>query len=1109
MRHHFAICAALCALMLSTPAAAANEQVDALMLRFPDVSSTHIVFTYANDIWLAERGGGTAIPLASPSGREVFPRFSPDGQSIAFSANYDGSLDVYSLPLSGGVPQRLTYEPGSELVQEWTPDGRIVFSAASAFQPSFGAGLFYANNGGIPTPLPLVFADSASFSADGQRIAFTPWNAENRTWNRYQGGLAPDIWIYDLSQGSAQRITDFPGTDACPMFFADRVYYLSDAGPEQRRNIWFYDTASGQREQVTHFDKFETKYPSSGPDAIVLENGGKLYLLSVPGHELSEVRIHLPGDRKALRPQTVDASTVLRGVSLSPNAKRVAVEARGDIWTLPAEAGFPQNLTRSCDQADRNPAWSPDGKWIAYFSDQSGEYELYVRAADGSGEPRQLTAGSAQFYLNPAWSPDSKRLAFTSKAAELLLCEVESGKLTVVEKDPWVNPSPVSWSPDSNWIAWAPADSKTANQFIRLYNVKEGKSHDVTSPSFDSHRPVFDLSGDYLYFLTARNYNLRFSEYDDGATFLFVDAVYPAVLPLRKDVKSPFAPKNDAEESKDDEESAKDKDEDEARDAKNGGEDSEQDGKGGKDKQEPAKETRIDLDGLEARALALPVARSRYPQLAAGNGMLFYTRETAEGWNLYRFELKAEKEELVLGDVGGFILSSDASKALANTRGQWFVIDATPGAKAEKAVSTAGMLAEIEPRAEWRQLIRDVYRIYRDYFYDPGMHGVDWAAARDRALGMVEHAATREDVTYIISEMVSELNAGHTYVFGGASENVPNSSIGVLGCDFELANDSSGKTGLRFKKIYRGADWDLDFHGPLSQPGNSVSEGEFLLAINGVPLRPERSPYELLAGKAGATVQLSVGPGATRDAQTRDVLVQPLGWDGELRLRSWVEDNRRKIDQLSGGRVGYIYVRNTGGEGLTDLVRQFNGQFMKDALIIDERWNGGGMIPDRFIELLDRPIRSYWARRDGNSWRTPHRSHAGPKVMLINGHAGSGGDAFPYFFRQAGLGKLVGTRTWGGLIGISGNPGLIDGSGITVPTFGIFEADGTWGIEGYGVDPDYEVVNDPAALARGEDPQLSKALEVILAELEANPYQPPVKPAYPNRSGSGIPAEER
>jgi tricorn protease len=503
------------------------------------------------------------------------------------------------------------------------------------------------------------------------------------------------------------------------------------------------------------------------------------------------------------------------------------------------------------------------------------------------------------------------------------------------------------------------------------------------------------------------------------------------------------------------------------------------------------------------------VARGRYGSLACGKGMVFYTRESTDGWHLYRYHLKDKKEELVLSSVANFVLNADASKALVNTRNSWFVIDAKVGAKAEKAINTSGLLTEINPRNEWRQIIQDVYRINRDYFYDPGLHGVDWEAVRDRALAQVDLAAVREDLTYIIAEMVSELNAGHTYVFGGNVDNPGDNNTGWLGCSFEQASDSQGQAGGRISSIYRPGPWELEHRSPLSMPGNAVSEGEFLLAIKGISLRADRSPYELLQGSAGKTVKLTVGPNASRDGKERDVLVTASGVDNELRLRAWIECNRRWVDEQSGGRVGYIYVRSTGGPGLTDLVRQFNGQFMKDALIIDERWNGGGMIPDRFIELLDRPIRSYWARRHGNSWRTPHRSHAGPKVMIINGHAGSGGDAFPYYFRQAGLGKLVGTRTWGGLIGISGNPGLIDGSGITVPTFGIFESDGTWAIEGYGVDPDYEVINDPASLAAGRDLQLEKALEVVTAELELRPYSPPARPTGPDRRGHGIPVEER
>jgi tricorn protease len=1084
------------------------------MMRFPDVSATQIAFSYANDVWVVPRSGGVAVPLSTTPGMELFPRFNADGSSIAFSANYDGGLDVYTLPATGGgVPQRLTYEPEPDFVQEWSPEGRVVFATFQGPTAYKGVQLKYASpTGGIPEPLPLFMAASPSFSADGRQLAYMPWSAEDRTWNRYQGGLAPDIWIYDFDTHASTQVTSFPGTDAEPMYVGGNLYYLSDAGPEFRRNIWQYDPATNQHTQVTTFKDHETKFPAAGPDCIVLENGGKLYLLSVPGHELTGVSIQLPGDRRQLRMQSIDVSGQIFEGSLSPSGKRVAVNARGDIWTLPAEKGYPRNLTPSASTSERSPAWSNDGKQIAYFGDATGEYELYVRAADGSGDPRQLTRDSDKFLFNPLWSPDDKLIAFSNKASELFICTVATGQVARVDQDPWApGPMHTAWSPDSQWLAYELSDEPTANSCLKIYGVKQGRSESVTSPMFSSFAPAWDPAGQYLYLLTARRFVPEFGEAVDDEQFLFNNTVYPAILPLRADVASPFAPENDEEEGKPEKEAGAGE-ETAASEAGASGE-------GGAPPAPP--EVKIDFAGIERRLIALPVAAGGYGELAAGPGRLFYTRGSEgddsdapapQGFYAYSFEV--EEEVLLRPSVEGFALNADASLALVYTDGQGWVIPTDLNApQPEGPVSTAGMLAQVSPRAEWRAVVRDAWRIYRDWFYDPGMHGVDWPALLDRSLKLVDYAATREDVNYIISEMVSELNTSHTYVWAMPTEETPQGNTGVLGCDFAVATDGAGRKGVKITRIYRGADWEPDVQGPLSQSGNQVHEGEFLLAVNGVPVNPERSPYELLQGKAQQTTRLTVGPNAVRDDKAREVLVSPLGgdWagDAELRLRAWIEQNRKYVEERSGGKIGYIYVRDTYVPGLKDLERQFGGQFMKDGLIIDERFNGGGFLPHRFVELLNRPTLNYWARRDGKSWRTPFHAHVGPKVMLINQHAGSGGDAFPYYFRLLGLGKLIGTRTWGGLVGLSGNPQLLDGSAITVPTFGIYSCEGAWCIEGYGVDPDIVVINDQVELARGVDRQLDAAIAEVQAELAkgAPVYTP--KPAYPNRSGAGVPKEQQ
>jgi tricorn protease len=1129
---------ALTCLVLRPLRARADQQVDALMLRFPAVSATQIAFEYDNDLWVAPRNGGTAVPLSSPPGVEYFPRFSADGKTIAFSAGYDGGLCVYTMPVTGGIPQRLTYDPWGDIVVGWSPDGRVVYASATSTSHPGSGRLYYASpTGGMPEALPMAIAQDCSFSPDGQWVAFTPWSVESRTWNRYQGGMAPDIWLFNLKTHEQKQITTHPGIDDIPMFFGTQVYYLTDMGPEHRRNIWVYDTVSGKREQVTHFTEFETKYPSAGPDCIVLENGGKLYLLDIATHKLTEVHITLPGDRKNLRPETLDVSHNIAGAGVSPSGKRIVVEARGDIWTLPAEHGFPRNLTASCGVADRDPAWSPDGKWIACFSDESGEYELYLRPSDGNGAAKQLTHDLKAFLYNPIWSPDSKWIAYSDKSGALFVISADGGDPVHVDSDPW-SPQGVgaSWSPDSRWLTYAVSDNDTGNSVLKIYDMQEHQAHQVTSAMYSSSQPVFSASGKFLFFVTSRHFQPQFSDVDDGEDFLFNNSDAPALMPLTADTASPFAPENDEEAVAD---AGKDKDKDKDKDKKPddakpadskakpddkpapdkdqaAGKDAKADqGKDGAKPDDANKvpEVKIDFDGLEARSIALPVEPGGYGEIGATPGHMLYVRGSRSGAPpappaLYSYDFAEKKEDKVFDNVGWFDLTKDRSHALVNVNGQFMLIGTSPGPPPKGAVSTAGMLAQVDPRTEWHQVVHDAWRIYRDFYYDPGMHKVDWAHQLDRAEKLVDSAASREDVNYIISEMVSELNSSHTYVWSRPTDQAPDPRTGLLGCDFETAQDAAGHQGVRISHIYRGAAWDFDVRSPLCDPDVNVKTGDFLLAIDGVPVSAAASPYALLQGKADQVTKLTVGPNAVKDDKARDVLVKPLGDDGELRLRDWIEANRQYVDKQSGGKVGYIYVRNTGWEGLIDLQRQFEGQFRKDGLVIDERWNGGGMIPYRFVELLNRPTLGYFARRDGHNWRVPWHAHDGPKVMLINGHAGSGGDAFPYFFREVGLGKLVGERTWGGLIGISSNPRLIDGSGITVPDFGFYKKNGTWGIEGHGVDPDIVVQNDPAALAAGKDPQLDAGLKEVMEELKTNTPHDVPKPPYPDRSGVGVRPED-
>ncbi len=1101
---------AFLASLATTSAAAAQDGLHrphAGMLRHPDVGPDQIVFRYADDLWRVDKNGGTATLVAGPSGVETTPKFSPDGSMIAFVGNYDGNEDIYVIPTAGGQATRKTYHPAGEWLNEWGEDGRLVYQSIS-LSPSWRMPKLFAidPNSGPPEMLTVPYGYNGAMSEGGEWLAYTPHARDANTWKRYRGGWASDIWLFNLQSNESKQITNWEGTDSIPMWRGDTVYYLSDQGDEHRLNIWAFDLKTDTRRQITAFSDFDVKWPSIGPGGhsgeIVFQLGSDLRLLDLATETSRVVDVQIPGDRPSIRTRSVDASTKIMSADISPTGMRALFSARGDIWTVPAKNGSPRNLTATSGVAERDAAWSPDGRWIAYLSDATGEYELYITQSDGKGPTRQLTDDGTTFRHEPVWSPNSKHISFHDRSGRLFRYDIDAATTTLVDTDPWSAPLIPNWAPDSRWIAYVKSTENRNISSVWIYSIESGETVQVTSHMFDAHDPVFDREGKYLYFVSSRDFR-SFVRSDLDLGFLYSDTAVLMVIPLRDDVGSPWAPESDEEPWVNEREDADSEEIDSAEVADTATDDSGDD----------LNQIEIDLDGFERRATRLPIDRGRFYGLAVNDkGQLLYVREPRRGSGgtrdikLYDINDDDEAEKMVLTGAGGFSMSADGGEILASKGDSYYIVDAAANQSAvDSKLSFAGMNVDVNPREEWAQVFHESWRILRDYFYDPDMHGVDWEAILRAYEPMLQDCVSVSDVRFVMGEMLGELNAGHAYVgWGYDLEPVKRRSVGMLGADFEL-NDGA----FRIVNIVEGADWDDDARGPLSQHGVDVSEGDYLLEVNGQPLDTAMSLYAAFVGLAGETVTLTVSANPTKDDAARSIVVKPLGNESGLRYREWVEGNRARVDRASEGQVGYIYVPDTSTRGRAELYRQLIGQRHKQALIIDVRWNAGGATPLPMLELLNRPAMGVEARRDSWDEISPRDAHQGPKCVLINSQSGSSGDKFPYYFKKMGLGPLIGTRTWGGVIGIGGYPRLIDGGSVTAPSSAFYELDGTWGIEGHGVEPDIEVIDDPANMLDGGDPQLDEAIRKMLAEIERNPFTPPQRPAYPDRSGMGVSESDR
>jgi tricorn protease len=1057
------------------------------LFRKPTLSKTQIAFSFAGDLWIVSRAGGEAVRLTSGPGIETDPKFSPDGSQIALSGEYDGNIDVFVMPSSGGVPKRLTYHPSADLAVGWTADGKQVLFRSPRSNPNGLPRLFAVTpEGGFPAEYPLPTVADASFSADGSQVAYVPLESAFGAWKRYRGGRAMPIWLARLSDSSVTKLPRTDSNDFNPMWIGNRVYFLSDRnGPV---TLFYYDANSKKVTQLIENHGLDIKSASAGPGAIVYEQFGSLNLYDLKTGKAQKVEVTLNGDLPGVRPRLEKAARSIRSFALSPSGVRAVFEARGEIFTVPAEKGDVRNITRSPGVADRDPSWSPDGKWIAYFSDESGEYELHLRDQTGMGDVKKIGLGSPpSFYYSPVWSPDSKKIAYVDKRTNLWYVELEKKTPVRIDNGTYSNSYEIlnpHWSPDSRWITYV-KQLKNRLGAVKLYSLETGQSTQITDGMSDAQEACFDQGGKYLYFVASTDSGPSSFGLDMSSTNRPVTrSVYVAVL--RKDLPSPLAPESDEEKvaAEKKEEKKDEKKEDKKEEKPNAG-----------------KLVNIDLENIGQRILPLPLPARNYPRLVPGKEGILFIFETpsipAESAGpasriLHKFDLSKRKAEKFLDGINVFDVSHNGEKIIYRQDTRWTISPTSaPPKPGEGTLKMDEIELFVDPKAEWKQMYKEAWRIERDFFYDPHYHGLDLQASEERYQKFLTNLGSRADLNYLFQEMLGELSVGHLYVQGGDVPQAGKVKGGLLGADYKIENGR-----YRFARVYNGENWNPQTRAPLTQPGVNVPVGEYLLAVNGRDLRGSDEIYSFFEGTAGKSVVLRVGSDPA-GAGARDVTVVPVENETSLRTLAWMEDNRRKVDQMSGGRLAYIHLPDTGGLGYTYFNRYYFAQVDKQGAVIDERFNRAGQAADYIIDNLRRTLLNYWTPRDGADDSTPAMAIFGPKVMIINEYAGSGGDLLPWYFRRTNTGTLIGKRTWGGLVGIGGYPRLIDGGSVTAPHFAFWNPDGKWEVENHGTDPDIEVEFDPKAWREGKDPQLEKAVQVALEALEKNPAPVHKKPAYP------------
>ena len=1037
---------------LLTAGAISMAQADeARLMRFPATNGQDVVFSYAGDLYTAPLAGGEAQRLTSHVGYEMFARYSPDGKSIAFTGQYDGNTEVFLIPAKGGEPQRLTYTATNSrddlgdrmgpnnIVLTWTRDGKNIIYRNRIGDGFTGKLWSIAKDGGMSEALPLPEGGFCSFSPDGKLMAYNRTMREFRTWKYYKGGMADEIWIYDAAAQKVEKITDNPSQDVIPMWIGDEIFYASDR--DMTMNLFVYNTKTKQTEKVTNFTDYDVKFPSTDGKIIVFEKGGYLFKFDPATRKAEKINITLGGENQYARTELMNVKDKVSAASLSPDGKRLAVTARGEVFNVPADKGVTRNITRSADSNDRGAKFSPDGKYIAYIGDATGETEVWLQGEDGVAQ--QLTKGSDSYIRQVIWSPDSKTLLYTDRKNRVVAVNVATKAKKTILHNPNSEFHGVSFSPDSKWITYTKG-AKNNMSVVYVYNMAQGKEYAVTEDWYSSSSPVFSADGRYLIFTSARDFNPIYSSTEWNHAYTRSNSVYMAMLAA--ETPSPLIPTDGAVVEP-------------------------------KKEADAAVEVKIDPENLPARLVKLPLPAGMYRNLYSDGKKLWY----ASGRDTKVFDFKTQKNETV-AEGASFTATFGSKKAIFSKRGEMYVCDfPTSKANLKERVDLSNMVAHVNYMQEWSQLFDEVWRAFRDGFYVENMHGLDWKAIRKKYEVMLPYAKTRLDVNYIIAEMISELGCGHAYVNPGEMPQPKRIPMGLLGA--ELSRDKSGY--FRIDKILPGGVYSQTLRSPLAEPGMAVKEGDYIVAIDGVATTSVKNIYELLIGKAGVLTELTVNSTASAEGAHK-IVVNPIDNEHPLYHYNWVQENIRKVEEASNGRVGYIYIPDMGVEGLNEFARYFYPQLDKEALIIDDRANGGGNISPMVIErLLRKTYRMTMARGRESNGTIPDATHHGPKVLLIDKYSASDGDLFPWSFKANKIGTVVGTRTWGGIVGISGTLPYMDGTDVRVPFFTNYDAaTGEWIVENHGVDPDILIDNDPIKQQQGIDEQLNKAIEVALEQLK-------------------------